>query len=461
MVDPNIKKRMLAEGYEEDVIEYLEQEREDGLRRQFLEKNKILSRYYTYTSFYDFMGSVFPDLEKFMVITGDDKYREMTTDDLCEYQADKDNVYVVPASFINGCYNGRTCKDMYALVVDVDQIKPETLDIIIENGNLGLKIPMPSYIVNSGSGVHLYYVFREKVPYYWKNRKLLATMYRRLCAITKQRIAAKTDWHSIVQPFRMPGSLTKLGQVATAWECGQKWTVIALAKRLGIDQEEIDKLDLESRGLVSQEEYRERLAQRAAQQGKPLRKKRKYRLQDGNKGFYQYCLDRCYKDTEQGNRYMSMVGLSVVAYKVGVEKEQLASDLKELLWHYNQIGTTVSVKEMEKSMRAYNVKALSCTSQTLEEWFGWDFYRLQDKIREQKQRKDRKPRSREENVKVITAIRDALHPDGTWRNTDGRPTKRDQIAEYRREHPEAKPRDCIEDTGISKNTVYKWWKEVL
>lgn len=130
------------------------------------------------------MDEVFPGLEKYMVITGDAGYQEMDLNELMDYQADKDNVYVVPASFINGCYNGSTCRNIYALVVDVDKIKPQTLKTIIDNGNLGKNIPMPSYIVNSGSGVHLYYVFKEKVPYYWKNRQILNAMYRVLCGIT-------------------------------------------------------------------------------------------------------------------------------------------------------------------------------------------------------------------------------------------------------------------------------------
>ena len=280
-VDPNIRKRMLEQGYAPDVIEWIEQEKEDQLRTDFVKKNVILSTYYQVRSYYEFIADVFPGLEEFMVITGDSGFKKMDADELCEYQADKDNVYVVPASFINHYYSGATCKDLYALVVDVDRIKPETLDIIISNGNLGKNIPMPTYITNSGSGIHLYYVFDKKVPYYPKNRKILADMYRVLCGITKQRIAAKTDWHSIVQPFRLPGSLTKLGQVATAYECGSKWRVQDLAKRLGVD---LEGLDLKERTLLSQEEYRKWKASRV-EKGELPKPKRVFKLQEGTKVF--------------------------------------------------------------------------------------------------------------------------------------------------------------------------------
>ena len=435
-VDPNIKKRMLAEGYAPDVIDWWEEDRVETMVRDFHKKNAVLKWNYTQKSFYEFLEDVFPGLEEFMVITGDAGFKKMGADELCDYQADKDNVYVVPASFINNYYSANTCKDLYALVVDVDKVKPETLAIIIKNGNLGGNIPMPTYITNSGSGVHLYYVFSKKVPYYPKNRKILQNMYRVLCGITKQRIAAKTDWHSIVQPFRLPGSQTKLGQIATAFECGDKWNVKDLARRLGVDT---DDLDLKERTLMPQDEYRRWKAEKIAS-GEHFKPKRTYKLQEGNKGFYEYCLERCYNDTAEGHRYMSMVALSVVAYKVGIEKEQLEDNLLELLEHYNDIGTVITQKELQKAMRSYNSKALKCRSETLEQWFGWEFKRMQKEIS--------KGRSREEHLKRARAVRTVA----SYENV-GPPTKAHIVKEWRLEHPEGTPRECMAATGLSKNTV--------
>lgn len=447
MVDANIQRRMLAEGYAPEVIEWLEQDRIEQLQAEFLKKNAILKKNYVWTSYYDFLDAVFPGLNDFMVITGDSGFKIMDADTLCEYQAVRNNVYVVPASFINGYYSGATCKDLYALVVDIDRVKPETLNIIISNGNLGSHIPMPTFITNSGSGIHLYYVFDQKVPYYPKNRKILADMYRKLCGITKLRIAAKTDWHSIVQPFRLPGSLTKLGQVATAFQCAGKWRVQDLAKRLGVD---INDLDLTERTLMPQNEYRRWKAEQIAK-GTVKKPKRVYKLQDGNKGFYESCLSRCFKDTKEGHRYMSMVALSVVAYKVGVERDKLHEDLERLLMHYNDIGSVISRREMEKSMRAYNVKALKCRSETLEEWFGWNFKR---------KKAEPKGMTRTEALEIARFTRDLKMKKAgrIWTDGNGRKKKNEQVWNWRSEHPEGTPKECIADTRISKNTVYKWWK---
>ena len=39
----------------------------------------------------------------------------------------------------------------------------------------------------------------------------------------------------------------------------------------------------------------------------------------------------------------------------------------------------------------------------------------------------------------------------------GRPTKEHIIKEWQQNNPKGTPKECIEDTNISKNTVYKYW----
>ena len=58
----------------------------------------------------------------------------------------------------------------------------------------------------------------------------------------------------------------------------------------------------------------------------------------------------------------------------------------------------------------------------------------------------------------MNAIREIEYPDGAWRNKDGRPDKQAQVEEWQRNHPDGTKAECIRDTGLSKPTVYKWWK---
>ena len=70
----------------------------------------------------------------------------------------------------------------------------------------------------------------------------------------------------------------------------------------------------------------------------------------------------------------------------------------------------------------------------------------------------RNGRKQEQHIKIMNAIREIEHPDGAWRNKDGRPEKSKIVEEWRKSHPDGKKADCIRDTGLSKPTVYKWWK---
>lgn len=463
VLDDHERAKMLAEGYLPEVIDWQAQQRYNKALEDYKWKNAILKQKYRQVSYFEFVQNIFADLDHLMVVTAERGYREMDVDELMEYQADRSDVYVVPASFINGYNSTVACKDVYALVVDIDNIKPEDLEAIINNGNLGHLTPMPTHIVNSGRGVHFYYVFAEPVPHYFANRKILKELYRQLCLTTTRSIIAKTDWHAITQPFRLPGSRTRLDQVVTGWRCAEKWDVRALAHWLGVDCKD---LDLQRRILLPQREYQEIRQKRQEQQKEASvepkkRKKSTWKSSlEGNEGFYRSCLERCFNETREGFRYRSMCALVVVARKVvTISKIQVEQDLIRLLAHYNKIGRRMKHSEIKKALRMYNDKALETKSTTLEAWFGWNFNRDAARRRAMLEEKGRL-RTKKETWKIARMTRDVLYPDGSWRNQDGPPTKKKIVLDWREHHPDGTPKECIADTGLSKNTVYKWWKSM-
>ena len=67
------------------------------------------------------------------------------------------------------------------------------------------------------------------------------------------------------------------------------------------------------------------------------------------------------------------------------------------------------------------------------------------------------------NEKILApaqkATRDIINPD--WRDGNGRKPKQDIVKEWRKNNPTGKPKECITDTGLNKNTVYKWWNRII
>ena len=61
-------------------------------------------------------------------------------------------------------------------------------------------------------------------------------------------------------------------------------------------------------------------------------------------------------------------------------------------------------------------------------------------------------------VKLMNFIRDEINGNKNWRKGNGRPNKLYEIAVWRTAHVDGKKAECIRDTGLSKPTVYRWWR---
>ena len=72
----------------------------------------------------------------------------------------------------------------------------------------------------------------------------------------------------------------------------------------------------------------------------------------------------------------------------------------------------------------------------------------------------RNGRKQSEHIRLMNFIRDEINGNKEWRNKDGRPKKENIVHDWIANHPDGTPKQCIKETGISKNTVYKYWLAV-
>ena len=418
----------------------------DELRQEFNEKNALLEKLFSPVSAVDFVGDVWWDPDQLLVIIEDEMYRTLDVDAAFDFWVDRDDVYVPPCSFFQGCYKTQTVDEVYAMVIDVDNITAWGLNQVIQN-QLGVTIPLPTYIVNSGGGVHFYYVFDAPIPHFKVNRPLLKKLYNRLWFVCDRNISCRVDKTGLIQPFRMPGSRTKLDQTARAFSVNDKWSPEKLLRRLGIEDEgEFSYWDPNG--------YKEKKKSRTFKESSET---------GGNAhpAFYRYCYDRILSKTREGHRYMSMYALAVVANKARIPEEVLREDMTFLWEKFNATGAPMKRKELEKAMKGYTVRRKKVRSETLEEWFGWEFPRNSAKRR-------KNPLNRDDGtaLKAARAVQNIIDPDGNWRNKNGRPvgavdkkprkTKQDLILNYAAENPDASVTEIARALGVSRSTVYKW-----
>ena len=155
---------------------------------------------------------------------------------------------------------------------------------------------------------------------------------------------------------------------------------------------------------------------------------------------------------------MSMCALAVIAWKCNVPVDKVEQDLLSLIPTYNEGATRqIKEKEIKHALRMYNEKAIITPRQRLEDWIGWEYHPIKRNGRKQNLHL-RMARSNLSILNEETGMSLQGRPKGS---TDKKPRRSccQIVQDYRSQHPEASPADCITDTRLSKSTVYRWWKE--
>lgn len=412
------------------------------IRQQYNDKNVILSQFGEKVSPCTFYEDIFGDLELTLPVTiiseeVGKKIRAMVLKDAISFASCRNDTLIGGCSYFNHWISKKSARDIYAFIIDFDNAYSGILLNALENdwkNDNGVQYAKPTYIVNSGTGLHLYFVLDQPVPCYRKQLQKIDILYRQLAKqqITRHYVGEQVQWFG--QDFRMVGGQGKYGCENVAFRYGEKWNIDDLAAFYGMDYH-----------FIHNREYRSSLKTAC---------KKKYKVKQRgfctNRAFYDYSLKNCYQKTKEGNRYMSMCALSVIAYKCNVSMDELEKDLISLLPVYNKDSVRkVKEKEVYSALKMYNEKAMKTPRESLERWIGWEYKPIR-----------RNGRTREQHIKYMNGIK-ILKKNIGETVKDGRPSAESIVREYRKKHPDDKPREVIEATGLSKNTVYKYYAAVV
>lgn len=129
-------------------------------------------------------------------------------------------------------------------------------------------------------------------------------------------------------------------------------------------------------------------------------------------------------------------------------QDELEGDLLSLLPDYNK-GATRQIREKEvySAIKMYNPKAMLTQRDRLEDWQGWEYKPIK-----------RNGRNQGQHLQLARGIRQIKGSMGEIVSGGGRPEMSKIVEEWRKAHPDGRKADCIRETGLSKPTVYKWWK---
>ena len=367
-------------------------------------------------------------------------------------------------------YRGRTNKlenaqRMNALIFDLDGVGIHELENIMYLTSLPAtqirSILMPTYMVASGTGLHLYYVFKEPIDLYPNIKVQLKSLkYDLTFRFWNPTVTSKEkqiQYQSINQGFRMVGSINgKYGTEVVAFQTGERVSLDTLNSYCDKIESHVDinKPFRPSQVSISKaKEMYPEWYQRVVVEGD--KRLKKWDIKGKVHGSNPYALYDWWRShvtqIKGGHRYFYLMCLSIYACKVDVPLKQLKRDMEE------DFKILSSTKHSNPLTKEDMVSALEMYSREYYNFKLDDIEKLTDLRIERNKRNGRKQEQHLAGARAIQEINDKYN--GTnWRDGNGRKPKKDIVQEWRSVHPNGKKIECERETGLSRHTVLKWWE---
>ena len=492
----------------------------EEMKIDFVRKSELLAlcgyevSAYTFYSNYLFSGLDNLSEDFKIVLTNYDapkgeKVHKLTVDEIEQFNS-YNNVALSPCLYWKNWKSKSLVNYVCAFVLDIDKVRPRDLGEFINFFEEG-KIPTPTFIANSGSGVHFYYILNEPFPINPKinpsNNDLADLIYNGLYDIVHRMGWGDAQRHWIGQEYRVVNSKTKLGQTSSVFKIGDIYTIedllticqIELTENKNIDRqfnipsekmiqwakcisEDLNKElpDLanakEVYGFIKENkvEYKKnrnlRKSEALKDTSKHLQKVRLPRLKidKENQTFYTSTYETVKEVAVIGNRYNSCLALAVIANKDNISEEVFFNDLEELIKHWN-------VKFSKEKFNQKNVEAIKrfyrnqydANAKTLEKWLGFKFRRIASmKAMIASKNRNYEPFVLEVHLEEKRLLRDhrCKKRGVKWDDNSGRKKASletsyvaQKLKRYLLKHPDVTRGEIKEATGISYPTIQKWY----
>ena len=387
------------------------------------------------------------------IVAGDSKAMRYTvTDDLeiIDTLVETDDFCIMsPISYAGKSRKSEFARFLYAMAIDLDGV--DTLDewnflmTQIDKGHEMLSfvwgLPRPTYIVGSGTGLHLYFVFERPIPLFRSTVKELERLRRRITwqAWTQgaSSLHDNVQYESLFQGFRMVGSITKNGERTRAFKVGEKVTVEYLNQYVPEEYRAV-KFSYKSNLLLkdAKEKYPEWYQKRIVE-------KKPKGTWVCKKDLYYWWIRKLKAGVQQGHRYWCIMTLATYAKKCDIPFEELEKDAYGLIPFMNTKGDKFTEDDVLHALEAYNDSYITYPINTI-------IQRTDIPIQKNK----RNYRKRSIHLERARAVQAIDYPNNSWA---GRNSKKVVVNQWQLDNPNGRKIDCVRETGLSKPTVLKWW----
>lgn len=390
--------------------------------------------------------------------------RHTITDDLDtidELLKSENFIIISPIGYVGKSRKSENATRMYAFSIEIDNLRLSKdkkraagLNDLLHHFDIEL-LPTPNYIVCSGNGVHLYYVFEQPLILFDNVKESLNRFKKAITPyfwnqyITYDSDPKKIQFESPFQGFRMVGGVTKNGERTRVFEVSTHPIAIEELNRYVVKYGKEDcqiEIAYESELALAEakEQYPEWYERRIVNKEKKGRWVCKRDL-------YDWWKRKIMIGASVGHRYHCLFCLSVYAIKCNIDEEELTSDIYSYLERFDSISDSEDNRFTEKDV----IDALQAfwDRDLVTYPIGSIAYNSGIPI----ERNKRNGRPQKLHLERARAVQMIDYPNREWINKEGAPTKQSIVQKWRLEHPEGKKADCVRETGLSKPTVYKWF----
>lgn len=401
-------------------------------------------------------------------------YRYNITDELDAIDiatASNDFCLCSPLSYAGKKRTAERARMLYAIAIDLDKIR------IVNNKPIGLenlwerhieavrRIPKPTYIVSSGTGLHLYYVLEQPLPLFQNVAQELQEYKRELTriiwhdTIVDIKNSAEIQQEGIYQGFRMPGTITKNGGRAQAFITGERVTMDYLNSFVSSTYKAMRAEEIKKRGNISLAEAKEKYPE---WYDKRIVKGEKKGVWAVNRNLYEWWKRKIIDGAQVGHRYYCIMMLAIYAQKCSyydeknnpnpVTQEELEKDCFALLDYMesltNDDNNHFGEDDILDALEAFQERWTTYPRRAIE-------YRTAIAIPANK----RNGQTQSDHLEEARAIRDirARRRGEKWDAHNGRKSKAEIVKAWRLSNPIGTKAECIAETGLAKMTVYKHW----
>ena len=354
---------------------------------------------------------------------------------------------------------------LFALIFDLDGVGDTQLNAFFNAAYKQDFYPIPNYLILSGNGVHLYYVFKDPVPLFPFIKLQLKTLKHDLTTRIWNPYTSdyderglKIEYQGIYQAFRVPGGHAKKNakeKVLRAFKMNDiKYTLEMLGKYVPeesrVDETKLfkeSKMSLDDAAAAYPDWYEKVILNKDRT---PTRWDIKGKVHGDNPyALYDWWKKKIKEGATYKHRYFSVMCLVIYGVKNDVPYEQVEKDALSLVPFLNDIHPEdpFTESDVRSALECYDLSY--CT-------FPIDSIKKITQIEFGKNK--RNYRSQEKHLSLARASKFAKAAIGE-NVLGGRPhgsgSKEHEVVQYMQNHPEASVKEVAEALRISRTTVYK------